>query len=233
MATVIRFGSLCLDDSRIDIGSNYSSGKEIAITPGNEISWVLTNGCFVADQCLLVDISWDELNAQDLVFGKEITVGNRRFRIRSLKVGHEDEGSNEWDAALTDVGDDNNIWHWDKIFFWGQEACYGMPSSHAYRGYMSARFRAWGTSHIKRANLGFRPVLEPLSSTKLSFGNTVCVVHGQSILYGQLLDLTSYDIFLRTSPASILEDESEGNWTRRLSDGALIIDRAKTVIQKI
>ncbi len=56
------------------------------MTPSKEIGWVAVNGLLIADQCLLTNVSWDDLDVQGLVFGKEVTVQGLRFKIRLLKV---------------------------------------------------------------------------------------------------------------------------------------------------
>ena len=129
------------------------------MTPSKEIGWVAVNGLLIADQCLLTNVSWDDLDVQGLVFGKEVTVQGLRFKIRLLKVGSKEDVPNEWDAALDAVGEDDTLWHWDHKFFWGQEPVSGSVSRRALRGYNSARYWNWSDSSYRNADLGFRPAL--------------------------------------------------------------------------
>ena len=73
MANIIRLGSLYLNDCPAEIGLAYKPGKTISIgetAPGKEIHWVVVNDMLIADRCILTEVSWDDLNAQNLVFGK-------------------------------------------------------------------------------------------------------------------------------------------------------------------
>lgn len=80
MANIIRLGSLYLCGNPVSVEDDYLSRPNWSIeigetVPGKEISWVAVNGIFIADRCILRDISWDNLFVQCLVFGKEITIG--------------------------------------------------------------------------------------------------------------------------------------------------------------
>ena len=170
MANIIRLGSLYLNDCPAEIGLAYKPGKTISIgetAPGKEIHWVVVNDMLIADRCILTEVSWDDLNAQNLVFGKEVTISGFRFTARLIQVGAEEGAPNEWDSALDTVGEDNSLWHWEDMFFWGQEAATGTASSRAYRGYTSARTFYCTSSSRRSVSLGFRPALVPLASDTL------------------------------------------------------------------
>lgn len=59
------------------------------MTPSKEIGWVAVNGLLIADQCLLTNVSWDDLDVQGLVFGKEVTVQGLRFKMVYRNRGAE------------------------------------------------------------------------------------------------------------------------------------------------
>ena len=162
MANIIKLGSLFLDGRPVETGMQYVPSQTIEVgemTPSKEIGWVAVNGLLIADQCLLTNVSWDDLDVQGLVFGKEVTVQGLRFKIRLLKVGSKEDVPNEWDAALDAVGEDDTLWHWDHKFFWGQEPVSGSASGRVTRGYFSARNFSWFSSGNRYASLGFRPAL--------------------------------------------------------------------------
>ena len=143
MANIIKFGSLCLDGFPVNVGTEYKPGQAIKIgetTPGKEISWVVVNNLLIADHSILTGISWDDLNANGLVFGKEISAGGFRFTERLLRVEKDGGMPNEWDAALDATGDDDAIWHWQGIYFWGQEAA-KRASPRIVRGYLCCPFQ--------------------------------------------------------------------------------------------
>ena len=199
------------------------------MTPSKEIGWVAVNGLLIADQCLLTNVSWDDLDVQGLVFGKEVTVQGLRFKIRLLKVGSKEDVPNEWDAALDAVGEDDTLWHWDHKFFWGQEPVSGSVSHRAIRGYTSARHYRWSPSSTRNAYCGFRPVLVPLNTKQFTpalLGQRVMIWGGQNIVNGYLEQVTDYDVLLSNWHGSVLESQSCG-WI--ITGGKLLVDRNSIV----
>ena len=103
MTQTLKFGSLYVNDKPIDPGTEYKPDQAISfgtMTPDKAINWVPVNGLLIADRCLLARISWDDLNDQGLVFGREIQLFGFRFWARLLKVGNCEGVPNEWDSAL-------------------------------------------------------------------------------------------------------------------------------------
>ena len=227
MANAIKLGSLYLDGSPVEIGAEYVTGQSIKVgktVPGKEICWVAVNGMLIADRCLLTHISGDDLDAQGLVFGKEIIVQGFRFKVRLLKVGSEKGVPNEWDAALDAVGEDNGLWHWSERYFWGQESVRGSASYRAYRGYYSARYWDWDLSSRRYASRGFRPALEPLPTapSALRPGQEVMAIGRDGCVVGQLVEKTQYDLILRPK-AGVAPGIS--SFATNIQDGTLAIDR--------
>ena len=225
MANIIKLGSLHLDGHPVEIGTEYVPGQAISIgdtITGKEISWVPVNRMLIADQCLLTNVSWDDLNAQNLVFGKEIPIGGFLFTVRLLQVGAEKGVPNEWDAALDEVGENDDIWHWKDSWFWGQES---MRASHrALRGYYSARNFNWDSSGDRYATLGFRPALGPLLSDTLGntrSGEKLMLWGSQNIVFGCLEELTDYEVVLSDWDGTL-----SGDFGSRISHGRIVIDRA-------
>ena len=228
MKQTLKFGSLYLDNSPTNIDAEYQAGQTISFgsaTPNKIISWVPVNGLLIADQCLLTKISWDDLDAQGLVFGREINIQGFRFKIRLLKVGTEEGVSNEWDAALDIVGENNTLWNWDAKYFWGQESTARYASFRAYRGYDSARFWNYDNASTRYAFLGFRPVLVPMSTEQPVpdlLGHPLKLWGGQNIVWGYLEDVTDYDIVLSRWHGTVLDNPSCG-WA--IVDGKLVVTR--------
>lgn len=232
MANIVKLGSAYLDQEPTSPGSEYTSGTSKVIelgetVPGKEISWVVVNGMLIADRCLLTHISWDNLNDNGLVYGKEITIDGMRYQARLLKVGMVEGEPNEWDDALDIVGESNNLWHWEKAYFWGQEtAIDGYESHRALRGYSSAR--SWNSRyrHSRISSHGFRPALIPLGDAPHAFlgGDRVTVWFGQSMLHGKLAQFTDYDIVLSDWDGAF-EYNSQRLFLKALPDDNLVIDR--------
>lgn len=195
------------------------------MTPSKEIGWVAVNGLLIADQCLLTNVSWDDLDVQGLVFGKEVTVQGLRFKIRLLKVGSKEDVPNEWDAALDAVGEDDTLWHWDHKFFWGQEPVSGSVSYRAHRGYFSARIWHWNDSSTRDANLGFRPALEPLPTdpSAIRHSQEALVIGRAGAVAGSLIDATAYDLVIQPNADGLI---GEVSFAAKMQDGTLAVDRS-------
>ena len=195
------------------------------MTPSKEIGWVAVNGLLIADQCLLTNVSWDDLDVQGLVFGKEVTVQGLRFKIRLLKVGSKEDVPNEWDAALDAVGEDDTLWHWDHKFFWGQEPVSGSVSHRAIRGYTSARRWPWSDSSNRSATLGFRPALEPLPTdpSAIRHSQEALVIGRAGAVAGSLIDATAYDLVIQPNADGLI---GEVSFAAKMQDGTLAVDRS-------
>lgn len=228
MANIIKLGSLFLDGRPVETGMQYVPSQTIEVgemTPSKEIGWVAVNGLLIADQCLLTNVSWDDLDVQGLVFGKEVTVQGLRFKIRLLKVGSKEDVPNEWDAALDAVGEDDTLWHWDHKFFWGQEPVSGSVSHRAIRGYDSARYWDWNASSNRDAYLGFRPALEPLPTdpSAIRHSQEALVIGRAGAVAGSLIDATAYDLVIQPNADGLI---GEVSFAAKMQDGTLAVDRS-------
>lgn len=195
------------------------------MTPSKEIGWVAVNGLLIADQCLLTNVSWDDLDVQGLVFGKEVTVQGLRFKIRLLKVGSKEDVPNEWDAALDAVGEDDTLWHWDHKFFWGQEPVSGSVSYRAVRGYYSARTWYYNYAADSHPAVGFRPALEPLPTdpSAIRHSQEALVIGRAGAVAGSLIDATAYDLVIQPNADGLI---GEVSFAAKMQDGTLAVDRS-------
>lgn len=228
MANIIKLGSLFLDGRPVETGMQYVPSQTIEVgemTPSKEIGWVAVNGLLIADQCLLTNVSWDDLDVQGLVFGKEVTVQGLRFKIRLLKVGSKEDVPNEWDAALDAVGEDDTLWHWDHKFFWGQEPVSGSVSHRAIRGYTSARHWGWSDSSSRHSIVGFRPALEPLPTdpSAIRHSQEALVIGRAGAVAGSLIDATAYDLVIQPNADGLI---GEVSFAAKMQDGTLAVDRS-------
>ena len=228
MADTLEFGSLYLDNKPVAPEAKYQPRQAISFgeaVPDMAISWVPVNGLLIADRCLLTNISWDNLEANGLASGKEITVQGFRFKIRLLKVGSEEGVPNEWDAALDTAGEDDALWHWYGKYFCGQESVRGAASFRVIRGYDSARSFYWLSSDYRDTSLGFRPALEPLSTdpAALMHGQEVLVIGRAGAVVGSLIDATAYDLVIQPNADGQIREVS---FAAKIQDGTLVVDRS-------
>ena len=126
---------------------------------------------FVADYAVTHTVSWNGLNDEGLIFGKNYASGGVDYTLRAPSVGSISTGSgdsqrgvpqsNEWDTMLNK--NSGYIQNWNKMYSWGQDTSSAAESFRAYRGYNSARFWYYTSSSFRNVYLGFRPVLEVLN----------------------------------------------------------------------
>lgn len=233
MTNIIKLGSILLDGAHMEPGSEYQPGQAISFRDGDDIQWIVVNGLLIADRSLLVNISWDDLNQQGFVYGRQIAINGRQFLCRLLKAGIEQGMQNEWDDALNAVGEDDRLWHWETALFWEQDAPAEYEPYRALRGFLSARSCNWNMPSYRHLSSGFRPALVPLSADRLTPGIEVCAIGGQSVLYGTLLEANDYDAIIQPTPASMMAAADEGECYSRLPDGTVILDCASMVVQMI
>ena len=136
---------------------------------------------FVADYAVTHTVSWNGLNDEGLIFGKNYASGGVDYTLRTPSVGSNSTGSgdsqrgvpqsNEWDTMLNK--NSGYIQNWNAMYSWGQDAY--STSGRAFRGFNSARF--WLSNYATYSNpyVGFRPVLEVLNADTLGSGGLKAV----------------------------------------------------------
>lgn len=203
MLDTTKLSSLYFDGQPQEIGARYDGGK-IALGPaaaGKEIQWIKVNGLLIADRCICTNVSWEQLDDQGLVFGTPVQIDGNMYLCRCLKVGAKDGVPNEWDAALDETDESNDLWQWEDAFFWGQETLENRVSFRAVRGGISARYWYNLNAANRYVDVGFRPALEPLGSEPCSpdalIGENIRLYGpGWAALEGRLLDADDYDFIL-------------------------------------
>ena len=174
---------------------------------------------FVADYAVTHTVSWNGLNDEGLIFGKNYASGGVDYTLRAPSVGSISTGSgdsqrgvpqsNEWDTMLNK--NSGYIQNWNKMYSWGQDAASGAESFRAYRGYNSARFWYYTSSSFRNVYLGFRPVLEVLNADTLGFGGLKAVTLD---LNGGKLGGSSEDIQIIVKNGSEFTVPASGGLTR-------------------
>ena len=146
----------------------YKLTSEMATTEEYAQQYKYDHSLFVADYAVTHAVSWNGLNDEGLIFGKNYASGGVDYTLRAPSVGSDATGlgdsdpgvpqSNEWDTMLNK--DSGYIQNWNEMFSWGQDTVSFDASRRAVRGYNSARH--WLHSYATRSysNHGFRPVLE-------------------------------------------------------------------------
>ena len=152
--------------------SNFTVGDTVAGKELQWIEWTKADGTkmLVCDRGLIVNISWNSINAAGFITGKEITIDGQKYKMRSLTGSNGSSGSygagcnNEWDQLLDAVGESNDLIHWNKMYSWCQEVYSGNSASRAIRGYNSARNCLYHDATSAYSHIAFRPALEVLNS---------------------------------------------------------------------
>ena len=149
----------------------YKLTSEMATTEEYAETYKYAHSLFIADFAVTHEVSWDELNTADLIFGKDCAAGGVEYMLRAPSVGSGSTGSgeskrgtpqsNEWDRILDK--NDGYIKNWSGIYSWGQDTSSSSWTIRVNRGAISARFWTGSRPANSRQTLGFRPVLEILN----------------------------------------------------------------------
>lgn len=133
---------------------------------GQTITWIKPDdlGILVADRVLLVDVSWTDLCDEGFEEGREVDIDGVHYLCRLIRpLNKEDMTSEtEWDLCIKQTSSSNRLWHWRSVKFFER----GFPTNNAVycRGSQSSRNVELAGKYEMSANLGFRPVLEPIFS---------------------------------------------------------------------
>lgn len=126
---------------------------------------------FIADYAMTHTVSWDSLNIQGLIFGKEYTSDGIDHTLRAPSVGSDGTGNgkdmcgtptnNEWDTILDKANQTGGyIKNWMDFMSWGQDSYVRVRTFRISRGLASARFwSSWPCTQSDDYN-AYRPVLE-------------------------------------------------------------------------
>lgn len=146
-------------------GTNFEIGDTVA---GKEITWLKLGDIWVCDRNILQGISWGILNEKGLVFGKEVEIDGKKYKMRLLTGSDgNDYGEgcdNEWDRLMSEYNEDNEILHFDDMYSWCQETNCDYSSFRSFRGYLSARYYNYNYATYANAGIGWRPALEKLNT---------------------------------------------------------------------
>ena len=153
----------------------YKLTTEMATTEEYAQQKKYPHSLFVADYAVTHTVSWNGLNDEGLIFGKNYASGGVDYTLRAPSVGSNSTGSgdsqrgvpqsNEWDTMLNK--NSGYIKNWNGIYSWGQDTTRYNSSFRAVRGFISARL--WGIDNAASSdpNVVFRPVLEILNPDTL------------------------------------------------------------------
>ena len=143
---------------------SYKLTSEMATTEEYAETYKYAHSLFIADFAVTHEVSWDNLNAKGLIFGKNYTAGGVDYTMRAPSEGSASTGSgeskrgtpqsNEWDRILDK--NDGYIKNWSRMHSWGQDISRSSWTTRVHRGSYSARY--WTASRLEnsRPTLGFQ-----------------------------------------------------------------------------
>ena len=205
MTKIKKMGSIYYKDAAAKPGFTcYDSEPHISIgntMPGNELRWVEAGKLLAADRCVCTNVSWNDLDRLGFVTGWPVRIDRKSYLCRCLHVGVDREEPSEWDELLDEFGTEDSLWHWQDQSFWGQETHSAQRELRILRGYCSARSRGDNYADDRLPMIGFRPVLEPLSSIPDDLGplagKEVCIYGPVRTRFtANLMSADEYDIIM-------------------------------------
>ena len=201
---------------------SYKLTSEMATTEEYAETYKYAHSLFIADFAVTHEVSWDELNAGRLIFGKDCAAGGVEYMLRAPSVGSDSTGSgesqrgtpqsNEWDRILDKNG--GYIKNWFGMYSWGQDTLSTSASDRAARGYFPPGGWSSAPASHQDAVAGFRPVLEVLNPGSLGSDGLKAVT--LDLGGGKLGDESSIQIIVETgsvftAPASDGLTRPDGN----------------------
>lgn len=203
---VRKLGSLYLNNVKQDISAevenpehivSYEEGiieiRDAEKNDNNKISWVEINDngkkLLICDRNLIKGVSWNELDAQNLAYGKIVKLGGKKYLLRLLTGATNESGEDfsEWDKYILNVneieglpvsteddknntikedsedkekGQNNSLWHWCTCCSFTQSE-YGKNNKFCIiRGLYSTMYNNYCDKDISYETVGYRPVLE-------------------------------------------------------------------------
>ena len=153
----------------------YALTSEMATTDEYAEKHKYPHSLFGADFAVTHTISWENLNAAGLIFGKNYTANSVEYTMRVPSAGRSYRGSgdsvrgnpqsNEWDKILDKY--DGYIRNCNATDSWGQDVAHNWAQGRAMRGYSSVRNWNFTNASDSGSHLGFRPILEVLNPDTL------------------------------------------------------------------
>lgn len=203
---VRKLGTLYLNNIKQYISSDSQSSEDIISYEGglieirdsekndnNKISWIEVNEddkkLLICNSNLIKNISWNELNNQNLVYGKVIKLGGKKYLLRLLTgfVNDFKQDFSEWDKYILNVNEinglpisteddknnmikeeheeksvseNNSLWKWRNCCSFTQSE-YGKNDKFCIiRGLYSITYNNYCDKDITYDTVGYRPVLE-------------------------------------------------------------------------
>lgn len=214
MVGTITLGSICLDGETVLPGSVCVETPKITFGDTGpdhmSLKWLRDiNGNFVTANCIVLNISWHDLDRQGYIFGRPVFIDGQGYLCRSLKVGTKAGDPNEWDQLVSEYPNASNRYlHWRDTYFWGQES--GSSVIHrVVRGYIAARDYGYLPKDTCTRSTGFRPVLEELppvpDDLSALLGKDVVIYGQETDVFGILKQVTDYDLLIVPSLARSME----------------------------
>lgn len=202
--TIFNFGALYVDGHAQRVPQQPVADKDIPVYDGHSnisirraaqkppITWIKPDGMnlLIADRTLLTMVSWDDLNKNGFIKGQELAVGGHRFLCRPPQLGDSEREPNEWDKILDAAGqEDDVLWHWNKVAFWGRSKILNTSSMLPIHGCYSSRYWTFDACDHQCSEIGFRPVLEILPALNIEPN---CELDGQVF---RLSSLSNGEVF--------------------------------------
>ena len=163
--------------------ASSSQAASTAASSSAQYGYARDHSLFIADYAVAHTVSWLDLNAADLIFGKDYASGKISYALRAPSVGsnhklgsdadeHGDPENNEWDAILNKARQDwqdnttGYIKNWKDMYSTGEDTAEAPSTGTAQRmkrGYPSVRRLSHSNAGTPLPYDGFRPVLEVLN----------------------------------------------------------------------
>ena len=213
MAILEKFGTIYLDGIPVPPGtvltkcdSNNPPKIELGDTvPGMEIGWVFVDDRLIADDNILLNVSWDILSASGLTMGKDIQIDGDACRVRCLQEA--ENGGSDWEDLLNRAVDDYII-HWSGTYSLGTSVLSPRSKQALIWGCAEKDTVEMTDSAYQHIGFGWRPVLDrpSMELCRANIGKMISFGCDGMVYKGELADFSDYDLLVDfINPMPVLE----------------------------
>lgn len=183
---------------------SYVQGQTISVgntCDGGGITWIKApdKNLFIADRVLLSNVTWHDLNRAGFVDGKLVSIDGKLYRCRLMRGGLGASKQSEWEQLIKSTTEENDVWNWHDMFFWGEDIADHNIEQRVLGGYISATNWTSDFGDIRSDDIGFRPVLEPIVFDN-PFSSIPISLEGQDFLLARLHNSFDGTNYLRLWP---------------------------------
>lgn len=238
-AIMRKFGSVYIDETPCEPGTQLSEcvglqSIKIGDSDIKMIPWVVVDNILVAQRDVLIDVSWETLEANGLIDGKDIFVDRLPYRIRLLRKGKDVENLGEFQRYIDTLDEPGAVGKSGRRIWLGctedQIDFNSVVKPIVFCRKVSERkfqYDVRGVTSGVSKDTAWLPVLEPVrASLDKSVENEYVAIWTTTgeFVSGQIVEISEYDLLLASGFCIAADGTNNSPWVREFGF-CLAVDR--------